>query len=71
MVEERKERSTGIFDGVSDVSCVCNAEFVDHSTANEVLGVGDEFVDEDVVVNCVAYDRNELGEGNGKWEMAN
>jgi len=49
-----KERRARVFDGVGYVGEVRDAQFVDHGSADEGLGVRDELVDEDVVVDCVA-----------------
>ncbi len=41
-------------DGFADVGRVLDAEFEGHGATDVVFGVGNEFVDEDVVVSRVA-----------------
>lgn len=49
-----QERRASQLDGLGDESRVCNIELGDHDAADVVFGVGDEFRDEDVVVDRVA-----------------
>jgi len=41
-------------DGFANVGRVCNVEFQRHGAADVVDGVGDEFADEDIVIDAVA-----------------
>jgi hypothetical protein len=52
-VQQRQQAGACVFDCSADICFVCDAELV-HGTADHLRGVGDEFVNEDVVVDAVA-----------------
>lgn len=54
------------FDGFGDVGCVGDVEFCEHDAADVVCGAGDEFGDEDVVVDCVADAAADDADGEGE-----
>ena len=66
-LEVFQERSPRERDGFADVSGVFDAELEYHGAADEMFGIRDEFVDEDVVVSGVAdraaNDSDREGEG--------
>jgi hypothetical protein len=65
MVQSLEERGAGEFNGLGYETDVGNVELGHHDTANVVFRVGDEFVDEDVVVNCVADTAADNANGEG------
>jgi len=62
-LEAVEQADAGELDGLGDVGDVCDAELVDHGAADVVFGVGDELVEEDVVVDGVADDGADDADG--------
>lgn len=61
-----EQAGAGQLDGFGDVGDVFDAELVHHGAADVVFGVGDEFVDEDVVIDRVADDAADDADGEGE-----
>lgn len=66
LVQQRQQAGTRKFDGHTDVCFVSDAELVDHGTADHLRGVGNEFVDEDVVVDAISYRAADHANGKGE-----
>lgn len=51
---EGRAHSASELDGFADERDVVDLQLVDHGAADDLCGVGDEFLDEDVIVDAVA-----------------
>jgi hypothetical protein len=65
-LQQRQQASTRILDRSSDVSLICNTELIDHGTTDHLCGVGDELVDEDVVVDAITDGAADHADGEGE-----
>lgn len=61
-----EQGGAGEGDGFADEGGVFDAQVQGHGAADVVFGVGDEFVDEDVVVGCVADGAADDADGEGE-----
>jgi len=61
-----EQGGAGEGDGFADEGGVFDAQVQGHGAADVVFGVGDEFVDEDVVVGCVANGAADDADGEGE-----
>ena len=65
-LEILEQRGSGELDGFADVGRVFDTELERHGAADVVFGVGDEFVDEDVVVGGVTDGATNDTDGEGE-----
>jgi hypothetical protein len=65
-LQQRQQAGTSILDRGYDVSHVCNTELIDHGAADHLCGVGNELVDEDVVVDAITDGASDHADGEGE-----